>query len=459
MQGGSAGSRWTYAAAARRSGGGLSLARNFRIVPKKRGNRSTGSKVWGKAVEGALSAAAFLAGCIALVVVLVQVVIPDWRVHHQFVEHRCVVLETRSTKLEDEGSLYRPDVRIQYMIDGEKYVVWTDALGGHYTDNQAAVQAILRSFPPGQECPCWYDPADPSVAVLAQRIRWWSWLTLTIPASFILIGVGGLVYTGMTWGKSAERRAVLAKRAAQMDLFDPDRQDTSSLPNVPRPTNITDSPGTTLAYRLPNVAASGWKLFGGLLACLGWNGIVALFACWAIGGFLEGRPDWILTVFVIPFLIAGGGIIVYFLRYALVVTAIGPTLVEISEQPLHPGNRYELFVSQTGRLTVNSLEILLACDEQATYCQGTNTRSESLRVFEQPTFRRERVEVRHGVPFEARFPLDIPIGAMHSFKSEHNEIGWKIVVKGDVVGWPSFTRSFPVIVYPASARSNGKSSR
>jgi hypothetical protein len=69
---------------------------------------------------------------------------------------------------------------------------------------------------------------------------------------------------------------------------------------------------------------------------------------------------------------------------------------------------------------------------------------------------REQFEVRHGVPFEARCPLAIPVGVMHSFKSDHNEIAWKIIVKGEVAGWPSFARSFPVIVYPWQNGSNGK---
>jgi len=37
---------------------------------------------------------------------------------------------------------------------------------------------------------------------------------------------------------------------------------------------------------------------------------------------------------------------------------------------------------------------------------------------------------------------------MHSFRSGHNEVSWKIVVKGDVAGWPDYERSFPLIVYP-----------
>ena len=44
----------------------------------------------------------------------------------------------------------------------------------------------------------------------------------------------------------------------------------------------------------------------------------------------------------------------------------------------------------------------------------------------------------------------MPAGAMHSFKADHNEINWSLVVEGDVAGWPDYKRSFSVIVCPAS---------
>ena len=46
--------------------------------------------------------------------------------------------------------------------------------------------------------------------------------------------------------------------------------------------------------------------------------------------------------------------------------------------------------------------------------------------------------------------MSVPAGAMHSFKADHNEINWMLVVEGDVAGWPDYKRSFPVIVRPAN---------
>jgi hypothetical protein len=186
-----------------------------------------------------------------------------------------------------------------------------------------------------------------------------------------------------------------------------------------------------------------------LAACLFWNGIVAVFVVVALRGFLKGDPDWVLTVFIVPFVLVGIGLIVFFLRGLVVTTAVGPTLIEISDQPLRPGERYRLFVSQTGRLRMKSMEVLFVCDEETTYRQGTDTRTETKRVYEQPLVRRERFEVRASAPFEADCEAQVPAGAMHSFKSGHNEVAWKIVVKGSPVRWPDYERSFRVIVYPS----------
>lgn len=190
------------------------------------------------------------------------------------------------------------------------------------------------------------------------------------------------------------------------------------------------------------------------MACLFWNGIVSVFVVIAISGHLEGDPEWFLTLFIIPFVLVGIALIVFFIRQMLVTTGIGPTQVEISDHPLHPGEPCRLFVSQSGRLQINSLEVLLVCEEEATYRQGTDTRTETREVHRQEVFRREGSEVRRGLPFETECALKVPEGAMHSFKADHNRIKWKVVVQGDVAGWPDYKRSFPVIIRPSNGSSD-----
>jgi hypothetical protein len=42
---------------------------------------------------------------------------------------------------------------------------------------------------------------------------------------------------------------------------------------------------------------------------------------------------------------------------------------------------------------------------------------------------------------------------MHSFQADHNEVSWKLIVKGDVEGWPEYRREFQIIVNP---ETNGR---
>ena len=410
----------------------------------------------GSVGEALFFALFLLLGCGGMVAIFAALVVPEWRVNRVFVEHPCVVLDKRigETKGED-GTLYRPEILIEYQIGGETYRVWTYDVRGAYSSGQRDKQKILDRFAVGQEYYCWFNPANPSEAVLARAYSWWLWLTFIVPASFIFLGGGGLIYAALGLGKSAERRAAMAKSAARLDPFDGADRSKAEFPCIPVDSNITDSPGTTLAFRLPTELSTAWALFGTLIACILWNGAVSVFAAAAVHSHLEGRPEWFLTFFVIPFLVVGIGLILFFLRLLALATGIGPTLLEISDHPLHPGRSYRLLLSQAGRLRFNSLELLLVCEEEATYRHGTDTRTETRRVHQQTVFRREGFEVRRGVPFEAECELAAPIGVMHSFKSEHNEVNWRLIVKGDAVGWPDFERSFPVIVYPGVCL-NGK---
>lgn len=431
------------------------MARRIRYYEKKRGNRRTGSKTFGSAGEALFFAVLLLLGCSGLVGLILFLVVPEWRVNHEFVEHTCTVLDKRVGKTKgEEGTLYRPEIRIQYEIDGKPYFAWTYDIHNAYSSERGDQEAILTRFTRGRQYACWYDPADPYVVVLVRGQNWWVWLVFMIPVSFIVIGGGGFVYSVLHWGKSAERRAAMAQRAQQRELFQPNGRGRREFPNIPDDSDITNSPGTRLRFRLPIGTSPGWALLGVLVACLFWNGCLTPFAVSAVGGHLRGQPDWFLTLFIIPFVLVGVGLIVLFIRQLLLTTGIGPTLVEISDHPLHAGGQCRLLVSQSGRLRMNSLTVLLVCEEAATYRQGTNTRTETREVFRQEVFRREGFEVHRGLPFETECELTVPAGAMHSFKAGHNEVNWKVVVQGDAAGWPDYRRAFPVVIHPANGRTD-----
>ncbi len=437
------------------------MSRGLRIFGKKRGNRRSGSKKRGAAGEAVFFAAMLLAGAGALAGLVYGIVFPEWRANHEFVEHTCVVLDKRLAECESqEGGRYRPEFKVRYVVHGRALNAWTYDIAtatnatNSYSLERAHAVALLDRFARGGEYRCWYDPAQPEIVVLARGYRPWVWPILAVPLLVALIGAGGLLYRLLHWNTSAERRANLSGRTAGHKLLGGNGCNTPEYPTIPEGSDIINSPGTKLRYRLPIGTSPGWALFGTLLACLGWNGIVGAFLVMAINGHLADTPDWGMTIFLIPFVLVGTFLAVALIRQLLLTTGVGPTQVELSDHPLHPGNRYEVFISQSGRLPLDALELELCCEEQATYREGTNTRTEMRGVYAKQLYCGERLKVYRSAPFQMTCELVVPPGAMHSFKSEHNSVTWRLVVQGRVAGWPSYRRDYPVIVYPAE-HTNG----
>ena len=277
------------------------------------------------------------------------------------------------------------------------------------------------------------------------------WLMVLVLSSFIVLGGGGVILTVFQVGASAERRSALARKAAELDL----RGSTDSSrrhPNIPSDANLTNSPGVKLRYRLPVVQSAAWRLVFATAFCLIWNGSAAVLLVFTVNSFLDDRPEWFLRIFTVPFLAIGGWAIYDFVRQMLIHTGIGPINVEIAEHPLYPGETHDVYLSQGGSLSMKTLLLSLVCEEMATYRQGTNIRTETKTVFDRQIFRKTGFRIEPGIPFEHQCSLEIPVDAMHSFKSEHNAINWKLVVRGEAESWPPYERGFPIIVHPTYDR-------
>jgi hypothetical protein len=425
------------------------LSRWFRFYEKKRGHRRTVPQRFGSVGELLFFGFFLCVGCGALSAMVGLLVWPEWRANRQFAEVTATVLGKRMGVAGDaKVSRFRPEINIVYEVGGQTYTARTYRITGLYSPNREQVQAELDQFQVGQQYPAWYDPMQPGRAVLVRGYTGWLYVILLVPVSFIAIASRRLMLVWLNWGTSSERRAAMTKRAAEFELFE--LAGPPVLPTVPSNANLTNSPGTRLAYRLPIDTASGWTLLAFLTACLCWNGVLSVFLVMAVRTHLAHRPDWLMTLLVIGFVPIGVALIYFAARQFWITTGIGSTRIEISHHPLYPGEEYEIFISQAGRLTMNSLRVLLVCEERATYRQGTDTRTDSRRVHEQPVFGQENFDILDGIPFEGQGRLRIPPCAMHSFKSDHNEVGWRLVVRGDAARQRDYERVFPVIVHPAS---------
>jgi len=286
------------------------------------------------------------------------------------------------------------------------------------------------------------------------RYAWWAWLAILIPLA--LVGYGATELVMLVWQNiaSSERRAAVVQKATEWELGQAPtsqrRPRPGRLPAVPSIETVTDSPGVRLAYRLPLEAASGWVSFTMAAVCIAWNSLVAFFAYRVIQQHLEGRPNWLLTWLLVPFLLAGAWTLFALIRQVLFDIVVGTTLVEVSHHPFYPGHAYQGFVSQSGRLRVRWLRVQLVCLEQAVYQQGTDTRRETVCVYRGTVFSQRKFEILPQQAFEATFDFTVPDAAMHSFLSTHNAIIWMLVVRARLTRWGELERHFPVFVYPPS---------
>lgn len=389
-----------------------------------------------------------LVGVGFLATLLVRLILPEWRAQHRFVASRAVVLKTRPRPVSGTPELFRPEVLIQYQADGVNYEAWTYDVARVDSGSMAEVQGMLDRFRPGSEYPCWYDPKDPDQVVLVRHYSWSAWLMTILPLSLVAVGGAGFAITLLNWGKSAERRAVLAQKRLNLELFEPATAVNRLYPTLPADSNLTNSPGTTLKYRLPLDVARKWTSLILVCVAVGVLCVATLFGVLAYQGHRSGDPDWSMTAFAAACALGGLGFTAFVVRHLVGEAALGATIVEVSDHPWHPGEHYELFLTQGGREHFSRLEMRLVCEERATYSQGTNTRTERSCVIKELLLEREQLEVGRPEPFEARCEITLPLRAMHSFSADHNEVVWRLVVEGRAPKRRGFERSFPVVVYP-----------
>ena len=421
-----------------------------RLFAKKRGHRRTGAEVWGSIGEALFHAVLVVAGLAFGGLLVTGVAVPEWRINHDFVAAEGLIVgkglarRTVRTGTTTETT-WQPSLRLRYATEAGEVEAWATQSDREADRDRARGQ--LDRILVGDRTACWYDPEAPDRVVLERGYNWWMWaLTLLLPGALLAFGGAGLWRSLARWGKSEERRA--ARKATRPRTGG--QVAATVPPGVPACDDMVNSPGTVLRFRLPLESPENWTLLGfGLFAVL-WNVVLILLAINAGLDLLGGRTDWLLLAVLVPFAVVGAAGIAVFARALLLATAVGPTQLEISDHPLRPGGTYDLILAQGGSGTFRELELALELEEQATFRQGTDTRTERMVVWRTPLGSWQGVQVSPGTRFEAGATLSLPAMAMHSFVSEHNAVSWRVVVRGQPARWPAFTRSFPVIVFPAA---------
>jgi hypothetical protein len=367
----------------------------------------------------------FLVGCAAFYFTTVRPVMRSLA-SRSWTETTCTVLSSRVGEHSDsDGSTYSVDVVYTYIVDGRSFQSNRYGFLGGSSSGRSGKEAIVARYPPGARVPCWIDPAHPEQAVLSREPSA-EWLFGLIPLVFVLIGAGGIV-----WTLRAGRRQRMA----------------AGLPQASASTFGVQAPAAAASGSLelkPEFTPMG-KLLGLTFVALFWNGIVSVFVVQVINAWRAGtRPEGCMTLFLIPFVLVGLGLIYAVIRQLLIL--FNPRL----HLTLTPGT---LAAGESGYLQwslgsrgggVKRLTIILEGREEAQYRRGTTTYTDK-SVFATLTLVDTQQEIE--IPAGAT-SFSIPPDTVPSFTATHNKIRWALKAHCDIPGWPDSDDEYEILVGP-----------
>jgi uncharacterized RDD family membrane protein YckC len=276
------------------------------------------------------------------------------------------------------------------------------------------------------------------------------YLSLRLILAMTLVIVGSYFIATLLWrvGVSQERRQALVNRAGEIDLLNEFRRRREDLPTVPVEPPLH---GSSFPFRLRSSHRNVWSLISSAAMSVALVVIASILFPTAIANGPAVDPGSFAFVFLPIICVAAIWFLYRCFRQLLKLTGIGPSSVELSDYPLFPGSSCRLRLFQPGRIRLKVLTVWLVCQEEATFDQGTDIRTERRDVFRQRLFRKRAVDVSPEQPFAVEFDCKIPEGAIHSFRSANNRIQWKIIVQAEAKKWPTLNRTFRLSVYPRTA--------
>ena len=350
-----------------------------------------------------------------------------------------VVESSRVRSLRDSDSTtYSPDILYRYDFNGREYRSNRYDIMGGSSGGYDGKRRIVDRLPRGASVTAFVNPSDPTQAVIVRGFTW-DMLILAVPLLFL---VGGLV-----GGFYALRAAVRKRSEAQMDAYiRGDRPALSApLPKDWGPARVPSAPAPGSGPLTLKPATSPLlKLVGMTIFAVFWNGIVSVFLWHVVKGYRHGRAEVCLTLFLIPFVAIGLGLI-WGVFYTLLALFNPRAVLVLDRAGLALGEAANLRWALAGRAgRVHRLVLRVIGREEATYRRGTDT------VTDRSTFLTlELVDTTNPAEInEGKVTLTVPKGTMHSFTAPNNKITWSLEVHGHIHGWPDVKDQYPLAVAP-----------
>lgn len=316
-----------------------------------------------------------------------------------------------------DGTTYSVEISFTYSVKGDTYQSDTYNFSSASSSGRSGKAEIVALYPVGSEHTCWVNPDDLGEAVLSRDIPGIVYFVIPFTSIFMVIGLGIMFGSAgllpEKWTKSFRNRH---KRVS------------------------TESAGT---QQLKSNSSGIGRVVGVTFVACFWNGITSVFLVQIIKSHQSGNPDWFLTIFMIPFVVIGLGLI-FGIFHSLLALANPKLELILSESSPALGETVQLEWSATKPLNrVRTLKLSLQGEEAATYRRGTDTRTDK------STFHRD-ILLELDQPTQQRGTLEftVPAISMHSFDSGNNKITWQLCVDGDIPRYPDIKNTYPITVRP-----------
>lgn len=189
------------------------------------------------------------------------------------------------------------------------------------------------------------------------------------------------------------------------------------------------------------------------------------------GKAIEKKPMGLgLKIFLGVFLLlAGGGIIVavpmmaaciapfvafFLIRTAMVKSKLGEPEVKVFPNPVPSGEGLTVIARVVPKKAVKlgKLSAELLGQERVVRGSGKHQTTHTHRLFFQEVlFTYPQREVQGGEPMELRAALTLPPNAPLTFAAASNVVMWQVTLKIELLGWPDWSKTFPVTVRPKAS--------
>ena len=333
-----------------------------------------------------------------------------------------------------DGTTYRVAITYDYEVGGRSFTGdrYDFSLGSSSGYERKA--RIVERYPVGLETGCYVDPEEPEESVI-DRAPGAYLLWGLFPLPFLAVGYGGLLWLFLPGRTRGPADAAPLARGA------PSARASASTRGAPARAVAPPSGPQTLSPRHSRLV----KLVVMVLVTAFWNGMVGLFLAMAVvPGIADGDVDWIPTLFMIPFVLVGLGLIGAVLHVFLGL--FNPVLhVEIDDHHLTNGENCAVrwsFTGRTGRIRL--LTVTFEGREAATYRRGTDSVTDHHTFFTE-----EIVSTTHPAALaRGSATLAVPARTMPTFESSNNKVEWRLTFHGDIPNWPDVNEEFPVTVHP-----------